>query len=115
MLEVHRHSTLEFCSTTAIFIEDSKDDHEKRNEPHKLDFLQNRPQATVVAPYSLRPRPGAPVSMPLHWDEVKSGLRTRNFTIHNAIARIKQEGDLFKPLLGKSADLNKALKKLASL
>ncbi len=36
-----------------------------------IDFLQNRPQATVAAPYSLRPKPGATVSMPLQWDEVK--------------------------------------------
>ena len=36
-----------------------------------IDFLQNRPHATIAAPYSLRPKPGATVSMPLHWDEVK--------------------------------------------
>ena len=49
-----------------------------------LDFLQNRPQATVAAPYSLRPKPGATVSMPLHWDEVKKGLQMKDFTIFNA-------------------------------
>src|SRR5690606_8529751 len=36
-----------------------------------IDFLQNRPGATVAAPYSLRPKPGATVSMPLEWEEVK--------------------------------------------
>jgi bifunctional non-homologous end joining protein LigD len=40
-----------------------------------IDFLQNRPQATLAAAYSLRPKPGATVSMPLHWDEVKKGMR----------------------------------------
>src|SRR5690606_9725682 len=40
-----------------------------------LDFLQNRPGATIACPYSLRPKPGATVSMPLHWDEVKKGLK----------------------------------------
>ena len=44
-----------------------------------LDFLQNRPQATLAAPYCLRPKPGAPVSMPLHWEEVKPGLRVNTF------------------------------------
>jgi bifunctional non-homologous end joining protein LigD len=78
-----------------------------------IDFLQNRPQATVSAPYSVRPKPGATVSMPLHWDEVKKGLKMKDFTIHNAIARIKSEGDLFKPVLGKGIDLEKIVKRFA--
>jgi bifunctional non-homologous end joining protein LigD len=72
-----------------------------------VDFLQNRPHATVSAPYSARPKPGAPVSMPLHWHEVKNGLQITDFTIHNAMDRIKQEGDLFKPVLGKGVNLHK--------
>jgi bifunctional non-homologous end joining protein LigD len=74
-----------------------------------LDFLQNRPQATVAGPYSLRPKPGASVSMPLHWDEVKKGLTIRDFTMLNAIQRLKETGDLFAGVLGKPADLDKAL------
>ncbi len=74
-----------------------------------LDFLQNRPQATVAGPYSLRPKPGAPVSMPLHWDEVKKGLSIRDFNIKNAVARVRAEGDLFQGVLGKGADINKAM------
>jgi len=72
-----------------------------------LDFLQNRAQATVSAPYSLRPKPGATVSMPLHWDEVKKGLKMSDFTIYNALERIKSEGDIFKPVLGKGINLKK--------
>jgi bifunctional non-homologous end joining protein LigD len=72
-----------------------------------LDFLQNRPKATLAAPYSLRPKPGATVSMPLHWDEVKKGLKMTDFTIHNAVARIREEGDIFKPVLGKGIEMNK--------
>jgi len=75
-----------------------------------IDFLQNRPQATVAAPYSLRPKPGATVSMPLHWDEVKKGLKMSDFTIYNAIDRIKNEGDIFKPVLGKGVNLEKVIK-----
>jgi bifunctional non-homologous end joining protein LigD len=70
-----------------------------------LDFLQNRPQATIAAPYSLRPKPGATVSMPLHWDEVKKGMKMTDYTIFNAIDRIKKVGDLFKPVLEKGVDL----------
>ncbi len=80
-----------------------------------IDFLQNRPQATVAAPYSLRPKPGAPVSMPLHWEEVKKGLKITDFNIKNAIARLRVEGDLFKGVLGKGIPMEKAIKKLESL
>src|SRR5436190_1276663 len=77
-----------------------------------VDFLQNRPKATLAAPYSLRPKPGATVSMPLYWEEVKKGLTMKDFTIANAMDRIKSEGDIFKPVLGKGIDLNKILEKL---
>ncbi|HEX8270554.1 MAG TPA: DNA ligase D [Flavobacterium sp.] len=76
-----------------------------------LDFLQNRPGATIAGPYSLRPKPGATVSMPLHWEEVKKGLTMKDFTIQNSIARIRSEGDLFKGTLGKGIDMEKALAK----
>ena len=74
-----------------------------------LDFLQNRPGATIASPYSLRPKPGATVSMPLHWDEVKKGLKMSDFTIRNSIARLKREGDLFKGVLGEGINMEKVL------
>lgn len=69
-----------------------------------LDFLQNRPKATLAAPYSLRPKAGATVSMPLHWEEVKKGLKMKDFTIFNAVERVKETGDLFKAVLGPGID-----------
>jgi bifunctional non-homologous end joining protein LigD len=80
-----------------------------------IDFLQNRPQATVAGPYSLRPKPGAPVSMPLHWEEVKKGLSIGDHNIFNAVARIKDEADIFKGVLAKGIDLKKALKRIESI
>ena len=80
-----------------------------------LDFLQNRPQATLAAPYSVRPKPGATVSMPLHWEELKKGLRMQDFTMRNAIARITSEGDIFKPVLGKGINMKKAISDLNKL
>ncbi len=77
-----------------------------------IDFLQNRPQATVSSPYSVRPKPGATVSMPLHWEEVKKGLKMTDFTIHNAVARVRSEGDIFKPVLGKGINLDKVIKNI---
>jgi bifunctional non-homologous end joining protein LigD len=76
-----------------------------------LDFLQNRPGATIAGPYSLRPKIGATVSMPLDWDEVKPGLTMKDFTIFNSIDRLKETGDLFKGVLGKGIDLEKTIKK----
>ena len=86
-----------------------------RNGKMYLDFLQNRPGATIACPYSLRPKPGATVSMPLHWDEVKKGLTMKDFTIANSIARIKSEGDIFKGALQKGIDMKKALSKAQSI
>jgi bifunctional non-homologous end joining protein LigD len=75
-----------------------------------IDFLQNRPKATVAAPYSIRPKPEATVSMPIHWDEVKKGLKMSDFTIVNTMDRLKNEGDIFKNVLGKGINLEKIIK-----
>ncbi len=68
----------------------------------------------LAAAYSLRPKPGATVSMPLHWDEVKKGLKMKDFIIHNAVARIKEQGDIFKPVLGKGINMKKAIALLSA-
>lgn len=86
-----------------------------RNGKMYLDFLQNRPGATIACPYSLRPKIGATVSMPLHWEEVKKGLAMKDFNLSNAIARIKSEGDIFKGSLQKGIDMTKALSKAQSI
>jgi len=85
---------------------------DKRKGKIYVDYLQNRPKATLAAPYSVRPKPGATVSMPLHWEEVKKGLKMVDFTIKNAIDRIKEKGDIFKPVLKKGVDLKKILKNI---
>ncbi len=77
-----------------------------------IDFLQNRPQATVAAPYSLRPKPGATVSMPVPWEKVKKGLQMKDFTIHNSVSIAKEQGDLFKGVLGKGINIEKAIKNI---
>ena len=77
-----------------------------------IDFLQNYAQGTVAAPYAIRPKPGATVSMPLYWEEVKKGLKMKDFTIFNALERIKSEGDIFRPVLGKGINLEAVMKKM---
>jgi bifunctional non-homologous end joining protein LigD len=85
---------------------------DKRRGKIYLDFLQNRPQATLAAPFSVRPKPGATVSMPLDWDEVKKGLKMSDFTIKNVIPMLNERGDLFKGVFGKGIDMKAAIKKL---
>jgi bifunctional non-homologous end joining protein LigD len=87
----------------------------KRKGKIYLDYLQNREIQTAAAPYSLRPKPGATVSTPLHWDEVKKGLHPSQFHINNIYERVQAEGDLFKSVLGKGINLKKVLEKIQSL
>ncbi|ALI99803.1 non-homologous end-joining DNA ligase [Rufibacter tibetensis] len=84
---------------------------ERRNQIY-IDFLQNAIAQTVAAPYCVRPRAGAPVSTPLLWKEVKTGLHPSQFTIQNVPQRVKELGDPFLPVLGKGIDVPASLKKL---
>ena len=80
-----------------------------------IDFLQNRPQATLATAYSVRPKPGATVSTPLHWEEVKKGLTMKDHTILNVPARLREQGDIFKPVIGKGINMNQAIRSLEKL
>ncbi|MES2592645.1 MAG: DNA ligase D [Bacteroidota bacterium] len=77
-----------------------------------LDHLQNRRGQTISSVYSLRPKEGATVSMPVKWKEVKPGLSPMDFTIYNSLKRIERNTELFSPVLGKGIDLEKCLKLL---
>jgi bifunctional non-homologous end joining protein LigD len=79
-----------------------------------IDYLQNRAGQTLASAYSLRPRPGATVSAPLQWSEVKHGLHPSQFHIGNMAERLTKKGDLFQGVLGKGIDMMKSIKKLGS-
>ena len=64
----------------------------KREGKVYVDAFQNRAGQLMVAPYSVRPTPGAPVSMPIDWEEVNAKLRNSNFTIANARKRMEKLG-----------------------
>jgi bifunctional non-homologous end joining protein LigD len=66
----------------------------------RLDYTQNAINKTLVAPYSVRASAGAPVSMPITWDELDDpDLRSDRWTIRTASDRISEVGDLMAPML----------------
>jgi bifunctional non-homologous end joining protein LigD len=69
---------------------------EQRRGLIRLDYTQNAVNKTLVAPYSVRPGPGAPVSAPITWDELDDDeLRADRWTIATIRERVRAVGDLF--------------------
>jgi bifunctional non-homologous end joining protein LigD len=88
----------------------------KRGDKVYLDYLQNRHGQTIVTPFSVRPLPGATVSMPLLWDEVNDSLDPRAFTIRTAIERMERlRDDPVVAVLETKADLLQVLDQVASV
>ncbi|MBM2822452.1 MAG: ligD [Thermoleophilia bacterium] len=77
-----------------------------------VDANQNGPGKTNASVYSVRPRAGAPVSTPMRWEEVASGLDPLAFTMDAVLDRVAHDGDLFAGALGGKQSLKQALKAL---
>jgi bifunctional non-homologous end joining protein LigD len=77
-----------------------------------LDHRQNGWGKTVASVYSVRPKPGAPVSTPLRWEELTAGVRPRQFSMAVALDRVQRDGDLFAPVLEEPRPLAPAAKRL---
>jgi bifunctional non-homologous end joining protein LigD len=74
-----------------------------------IDIGRNRPGATMAAAYTLRARPGAPVSAPCTWDEIEQGaVGPRTFTLRTMADRLAAVGDLWQDLTRKGATLPRA-------
>ena len=72
----------------------------------RLDYTQNAINKTLVAPYSPRPAPGAPVSVPIEWDELDDPkLKPDAVTIRTVLDRIGERGDLFADVLDRGQRL----------
>jgi len=81
-----------------------------------LDYLQNRHGQLIVAPFSVRPLPGAPVSMPLEWREVSKKLDISKHTIMTAATRMEKLGkDPVSPVLSVRPDLSAVLERLMTM
>ena len=74
-----------------------------------VDYLQNGRGKTLVAPLSVRPRPGAPVSMPLSWSQLNARLAPGRFTIAIAPGRLTRNGDPLAGVLGPGVDVARLL------
>ncbi|MEE8583460.1 MAG: non-homologous end-joining DNA ligase, partial [Acidobacteriota bacterium] len=86
----------------------------KREGKVYLDTGQNGHGKLLVAPYSVRPLPGAPVSAPLHWDEVDEKLEPQQFTLRDVPKRLqKMKADPWQGLLGDRPDLRRVIERLA--
>ena len=77
-----------------------------------VDHRQNGHGKTIASAYSVRPKPGAPVSTPLRWEELHDKVRPRDFGMREALERIEREGDLFEPVLRGGQSLGPALRSL---
>jgi bifunctional non-homologous end joining protein LigD len=77
-----------------------------------VDHRQNGWGKTIASVYSVRPKPGAPVSTPLHWGELVESVRPRDFSMSVALDRVARHGDLFEPVLRGGQSLGPALREL---
>jgi bifunctional non-homologous end joining protein LigD len=74
-----------------------------------IDANQNGEGKTIASVYSVRPKPGAPVSTPLRWDEVQPGLEPSQFTMDVVLERVREHGDLYEGVLTTKQRIDRAL------
>lgn len=91
---------------------------EKRGDRIFIDTLRNAYAQTVVVPYAVRAKAGAPVATPLEWKEVgRRGLGPQDYTLHNVMRRLGQKGDSWSgaDMWHEAPSLSRAREKLTSL
>jgi len=108
--------TKTFCEAVSIFVAKEHPDIatvervvSRRKGKVYIDFLQNRKGQTIVPAYAVRPRPKAPVSAPLDWDELELDLDPTDYTIKTMPGRLEKRGDLFEGALRDPQDLLPAI------
>jgi bifunctional non-homologous end joining protein LigD len=84
-----------------------------RGDKVYVDFLQNGRGKLIAAPLCVRPRAGAPVSMPLAWRDVTARLAPERFDIRTAVPRLASRGDPLRGVLGPRLDAVRLLDGLA--
>jgi bifunctional non-homologous end joining protein LigD len=86
----------------------------RKREGVLVDYHQNVRGKTIASVYSVRPKPGAPVSTPLRWEELTADLEPRRFTMNETLRRVEEHGDLFEPVLRGGQSLGAALRAVAA-
>jgi bifunctional non-homologous end joining protein LigD len=84
-------------------------EYRKVNRPYGrvlVDYNQNAWGRTLASIYSVRPTPVASVSMPVTWEELENGAKIQDFRIDNAVERLEETGDLWKPVIAKTKRVN---------
>jgi bifunctional non-homologous end joining protein LigD len=85
----------------------------KRGDRIFVDVLRNRYAQHAVPPYAVRPRSGAPVAAPLHWEELDDPkLKPDRWTIASLPERLEAEGDAWHGMSGRARAISPALRKL---
>jgi bifunctional non-homologous end joining protein LigD len=84
----------------------------KKRQGVLVDHRQNGWGKTIASVYSVRPKPGAPVSTPLRWEELTERIKPRDFGRREALERIERHGDLFERVLAGGQALGPALRRL---
>ena len=84
----------------------------RKREGVFVDHRQNARGKTIASVYSVRPKPGAPVSTPLRWDELTEDVTPPRFGMREALERVERHGDLFEPVLAGGQALARALENL---
>src|SRR5205809_2246968 len=79
-----------------------------------LDIYRNRQSQTIVAAYSVRGLPGAPVSTPLQWDELNSLESPKAFDLHNVPQRVMQNGDPWEAIAAYATPIHSERKETKS-
>jgi bifunctional non-homologous end joining protein LigD len=77
-----------------------------------VDHRQNGHGKTIASVYSVRPRPRAPVSTPLEWDELTDDVRPEQFGMSDVLERVERLGDLYEPVLAGGQSLGPLLRSL---
>jgi bifunctional non-homologous end joining protein LigD len=92
-------------------------DKAKSIKDHKifLDFQQNKRGKSIASVYSVRDYPGAPVSTPIAWEEIKDDLNPYDFNISTVPDRLNKLGDLYTGLLGNGINIQNCLNALGAL
>lgn len=92
-------------------------DKKKATKEHKifLDFDQNQLGKSIASVYSVRDLPGAPVSTPIAWEELKDELNPYDFNIFTVPERLKKSGDLYTGLLSGGINIHNCMQSLGSV